>query len=60
MIIDINEMVTASEAARMLGVTRLTVHRMIERRDLFAHKLGPKTVVIRRQDVEWLKRRLAK
>lgn len=49
-----NELVTYTEAARMLSVSRATLYRMIERGDLTAVRLpvgGPR---IRREDVSAL------
>jgi excisionase family DNA binding protein len=60
MTIDLNEYITESEAARLLGVCRSTVNYYISARDLFAHKFGPKTVLVRRSDVERLKEQRAR
>jgi excisionase family DNA binding protein len=57
--IDLSEYVTASEAARILGITRSTVNYLIKMRDLFAHKIGPRICLIRRDAVEALKARKA-
>ena len=59
MTIDINDCVTASEAARILGISRRMVNYLIEVRDLYAHKIGPRTVLLRRSAVEALKARRA-
>jgi hypothetical protein len=62
MTIDIDQYVTAAEAARILGTTRRMVTYYInETRELYAHKIGPRICLIRRDAVERLKaRRLAR
>jgi excisionase family DNA binding protein len=60
MTLELNDYITASDAARLLGVSRAMVTYMIRVRDLYAHKFGPKTVLIRRADVERLKERRAR
>jgi excisionase family DNA binding protein len=44
--------VTVAEAARMLDVSRSTVWRWVGSGRLNAQRLGPKTIRIRRRDVE--------
>jgi excisionase family DNA binding protein len=60
MTLDLNEYVTASDAARILGVSRSFVNYLVSVRDLFAHKFGPRTVLVRRADVERLKEKRAR
>jgi excisionase family DNA binding protein len=60
MTIELNDYITASEAARLLGVNRSTVNYYIRIRDLFAHRFGPKTVLIKRADAERLKEKRAR
>lgn len=59
MTLELNEYITASDAARLLGVSRAFVNYLIKARDLYAHKFGPRTVLIRRIDVERLKEKRA-
>lgn len=49
-----SKLITSQEAADMLGVSRVTVGRMIERGDLAAYQLPSGAIRIDRFDVEAL------
>ena len=59
MTLDPTEFVTASDAARILGVSRAMVTWYIQNRDLYATRFGPRTVLLKRSAVEALKQRRA-
>jgi excisionase family DNA binding protein len=54
-----NDYMTASEAARLLGVSRSAINYFIRVRDLYATKIGQCVCLIRRRDVERLKAKRA-
>jgi excisionase family DNA binding protein len=57
--VELNEYITATSAAELLGVSRAMVHYLIRVRDLSATRLGPKAWLIRRIDAERLKEKRA-
>jgi len=58
--IESNDYMTASDAARLLGVTQPYVSQLIAAGELAAMKFGPRTVLIKRTAVEALKQRRAR
>ena len=54
-----NEFLTVTQAAELLGISRVMVHKLIQSRDLNANKVGPRAFLLWRQDVENLKARRA-
>lgn len=52
MVADGAEFMTVADAARFLKVSRVTIHRWLKQGHLRAYHVGPRTVRIRRQDLQ--------
>jgi len=58
--IELNELITAAETARILGVTQPMINYFLRNREiLFAIRIGPRAVLLRRDEIERLTGRRA-
>jgi excisionase family DNA binding protein len=54
-----NEYITLAEAAKVLGLSRSMIVKLIQSRDLIAHRFGPRAHLVRLIDAERLKEKRA-
>lgn len=59
MTLELNKYITAADAARILGVTPAMITYYLRVRALFAIKIGNRTTLLRRADVEAFKAKRA-